>query len=329
MPAVSVVVPAFGVSQYIRETLESIFAQTFPSFEVLVVNDGSPDTPELEQTLQPYENRIVYLKQVNSGPSSARNLGIRNARGEYIAFLDGDDLWEPSFLASQLELLKSESFDLVYCDTTLTGLSPRAGQRLMQFHPSTGPCTVEALIEHRCAVFTSTVVARRSAITAVGGFDERFRRSEDFHLWARMAIAGSRIGYQTAVLGKRRLHPAGLSADDVKLLEGVVEVYTDLSRLPDLKESVQTLLTHRIEEVKGEIALKKGKRLLLEGDYQSALEQLTTAARFEKGWKLQLSVFVVRLSPRFACRASRLWQTFLQRKTSWLNLKPASRFSPQ
>src|ERR1700756_1773689 len=101
VPSVSVVIPAYNSARYIGETLDSVFRQTYRDFEVLVINDGSPDTEALEAVLRPYFERIVYLKQENRGPAAARNLGIRQARGEYIAFLDSDDCWLPEDLASQ------------------------------------------------------------------------------------------------------------------------------------------------------------------------------------------------------------------------------------
>src|SRR6201998_3148699 len=92
-PSVRVVIPAYNSARYIGETLDSVFGQTYRDFEVLVINDGSPDTEALEAGLRPYFERIVYLKQDNRGPAAARNLGIQQARGEYIAFLDSDDCW--------------------------------------------------------------------------------------------------------------------------------------------------------------------------------------------------------------------------------------------
>src|SRR5713226_4394344 len=90
-PLVSVIIPAFNSAQYISETLSSVFGQNFLDFEVIVINDGSQDSEELERVLQPYLNRITYLKQENRGPSSARNAGIYQARGQFIALLDADD----------------------------------------------------------------------------------------------------------------------------------------------------------------------------------------------------------------------------------------------
>src|ERR1700756_654142 len=89
---VSVIIAAYNVAPYIAETLNSVFAQNKAAFEVIVVNDGSPDTAELEEVLRPFRDGIVYLKQENRGLSGARNTGIRAATGDLIALLDGDDL---------------------------------------------------------------------------------------------------------------------------------------------------------------------------------------------------------------------------------------------
>ena len=95
-PLVSIVIPAYNVAPYIGETLESVFAQTFDDFEVIIVNDGSPDTDEFERAIQPYRERIVYLKQENRGASAARNTGLRAARVSLSCF-SASSLVIPSF----------------------------------------------------------------------------------------------------------------------------------------------------------------------------------------------------------------------------------------
>jgi glycosyltransferase involved in cell wall biosynthesis len=107
LPLVSVIIPAYKAAAYIHEALGSVFRQTYESFEVILINDGSPDTEEFERAIAPYLDRIVYIRQENRGPSAARNAGIRRARGEYLAFLDSDDVWYPTCLAAQVELALS------------------------------------------------------------------------------------------------------------------------------------------------------------------------------------------------------------------------------
>ena len=138
-PMVSVIMPVYNCALYIREALESIFAQTFSSFEVITINDGSSDTEQLERELQPYLDRIVYLEQENRGPSVARNLGIRHARGEFIAFLDSDDCWLPNYLSEQMKLFKErKAFGLLramtmmnFCRTTLKFFSGRLKRKIL------------------------------------------------------------------------------------------------------------------------------------------------------------------------------------------------------
>src|ERR1044071_9453875 len=101
-PLVSVIVPAYDVAEFIAEALDSVLAQTFDDYEIIVINDGSPDTKDLERALAPYLSRIVYIKQENRGVSAARNTGIKAARGSLIAFLDADDTWLPNYLEVQV-----------------------------------------------------------------------------------------------------------------------------------------------------------------------------------------------------------------------------------
>src|ERR1700682_3677216 len=99
-PRVSIIIPSYKTADLIAACLDSVFAQTFQDFEAIVVNDGSPDTPELEKVLAPYLDRVVYIKQPNKRAAGARNTAIAQARGEFLAFLDSDDSWYPDHLES-------------------------------------------------------------------------------------------------------------------------------------------------------------------------------------------------------------------------------------
>src|SRR6185369_5434439 len=101
-PLISVVIPAYNVSTYIGEALDSVFVQDLKDYEVIVVNDGSTDTPELEKVLEPFRNRIRYIHQDNRGISAARNAALRVARGKLIALLDADDVWYEEKLTEQI-----------------------------------------------------------------------------------------------------------------------------------------------------------------------------------------------------------------------------------
>ena len=220
-PAVSVVIPAFRVAPYIAETLDSVLAQTCQDFEILVVDDGSPDDEALRAAVAPYRDRIRYLEQPQGGPSKARNTAIAAARGEFLAFLDGDDLWAPEFLAAQLAtLVREPDVVLVWADSQPFGAGAD-GASLMAGAPPAGDCDLAALLTAGCVVITSTVVARRQAVIEAGGFDESLHRCEDFDLWLRLALRG-RLRYTRQVLGRRRLHPSSQSAAPAAMLRAQI-----------------------------------------------------------------------------------------------------------
>ena len=113
-PKISVVIPTYNCGALIPEALDSIFAQTFTDFEVIVVDDGSTDNTR--DVVSRYREDIRYIYQNNKGVSAARNAGIKEARGQYIAFLDADDLWLPEKLASQMRVMtQSDAIGIVAC----------------------------------------------------------------------------------------------------------------------------------------------------------------------------------------------------------------------
>ncbi len=219
-PKVSVVIPSYKTAGLIAGCLDSVFAQTYADFETIVVNDGSPDTPELEKVLQPYMSRIVYVKQENKRAAGARNNAIRRARGEFVAFLDSDDTWSPDHLASQMQMMGDDrSLDLVYSNALLVG-DPAREREFMEKCPSHGKATFGALIVERCQIPISTVVARRQALLDAGLFDEKLPRCDDYDLWVRCAFNGAKIGYSRRVQARLFIgRPGSLSQSSAKMAE--------------------------------------------------------------------------------------------------------------
>ena len=216
-PRVSVVIPAYNVAKFIGETLDSAIGQKFREHEIIVVNDGSPDTAALERVLHTRLEEIIYIKQRNLGAGPARNTAIEHARGEVIAFLDGDDVWLPDYLASQLVHLERHRLDMVYCDAFLFGMNSAYRRTFMETAPSTGEADFASILDLRCNVITSGTLARKQAIVDAGMFETERVRAHDFHLWLRMAKNGSKIGYQTKPLLKYRVHTDSLSGDSIDI----------------------------------------------------------------------------------------------------------------
>lgn len=307
-PLVSVIIPAFKVAPFIRETLDSVFAQQVNDLEVIVINDGSPDTEELEAAIADFRDRIIYLKQANLGAGAARNFGLRTARGRFVAFLDGDDIWLPNFLNDQFRLLESgEGFDLVYADASNFGDPAFEGTTSMATNPSDGDVTFEALITSRCSVLTSTVVVRRELVVKVGLFDESLRNSQDFDLWLRLLRdAKARITYQRKVLVRRRLYAGSLASDGLKSLKGEIAVLKKLSTRTDLSPQEVATIERTLELREAVAERTNAKRSLIAGDFTSAYESLHRANRVLNSWKLRFILLGLRLAPSMLQRASRL-----------------------
>jgi glycosyltransferase involved in cell wall biosynthesis len=194
-PAVSVVVPTFNRARLLPEALDSIFAQTCRPLEVLVVDDGSTD--DTESVLQPYVARhgVRVLRQSNGGPSAARNRGMEAARGEYVAFLDSDDLWLPVKLAVQIPALDARPEAVM------------SYSNFLEFDPDTGSVRTHyrrrevrsgdlyrTLVCKKLHCAPPTVVVRRTTALRIGGFDEMLRLSEDRDFHIRMAREGAVLG---------------------------------------------------------------------------------------------------------------------------------------
>jgi len=308
VPTVSIIVPAYNVAPFISETLDSVFSQTFKDFEVIVINDGSPDTRELESTLERYLDRITYLKQANRGAAAARNAGLAVARGEFVAFLDGDDLWFSNFLSEQMAFIRSDAgYDLVYADGINFGDPVYAGRRNMETNPSRGEVNFLSLLRADCNVITSTVVARRELIAQVGYFDEDFPNSQDFDLWLRLAKDGrARISYQRKVLVKRRIYQGSLASDPTKSFAGEIRVLNKMSDRTDLTPEERSAIATTLARRQAEVAVIEGKRSLAKEDFAAAAESFQFAYEQLGSWKLRFVLIWLRVAPTLLRRINKL-----------------------
>jgi glycosyltransferase involved in cell wall biosynthesis len=308
LPIVSVIIPAYNAAKYIGEAVNSVFEQTFTHHEVIVVNDGSPDTDELESVLKRYAAKLSYIKQENRGAAAARNTGLRAASGEFVAFLDADDKWLPNFLEKQIELLKRSKADIVYADALLTGESPLAGRTFMELEPSRGDVTPEKLLAVKVTVLTSTVLARKAPILESGLFDESLRRGQDFDLWFRLAKLGARFAYHVEVLAEHRVVESGLSGDTISQLERTLAVLEAIKDRAALTASEDAALQFNMKRTLRELALENGKEKLLDKDFAGALRSFTEAKKFRRSWKLILICLGLRIAPEM------LWRIYTRRK---------------
>ena len=299
LPLVSIIIPAYNVSAYIGEALRSVFIQDFKSYEVIVVNDGSTDTPQLEKVLEPYRQKIRYIQQENRGISAARNAALRAARGELIALLDADDIWCEGKLSGQLEFMRQGQFDMIYADALLIGDVPwPAGTTFMNRSPSDGPVTLNSLLDLKVTVVVSTVIMRKDLVEQVGGFDEEDRNiTEDFDLWLRLARAGARISYERKVVAEYRYRSDSISASRIKLHEAALRVLQKTRRGMTLSASEEEALDRTEQRLQSILMLERGKKLIVNGEVAEARALLAKARETNSSWKIPLALLALRTFP--------------------------------
>lgn len=297
-PKVSVIIPAFDIAAFVTETLASVFAQTYRDFEVVLVNDGSRDTPELEKALAPYFDRIVYAEQENLGASQARNAAICLSKGEYLAFLDGDDVWFPDFLRSQIGFLEENGFDMVYCDAELFGERFVEGQLYTKTSPSRGAVTTESLIGAECNVITSGTVLKKEWLARVDLFDTTLPQMQDFDLWYRLAKRGARLGYQSKVLVKYRVRANSLSGTNVERSYRNIRALGVIAEKYGLTAAEKNVWDQQLHVYEAEYELEQGKFSLTKGDYPAARAHIAQANKYFRKPKLFLLAALLNISPR-------------------------------
>jgi glycosyltransferase involved in cell wall biosynthesis len=181
---VSVIIPTYNSARFLTDAIDSVLAQTFKDFEVWVIDDGSTD--ETASLIRGYRPSVHYLRQENRGVAVARNRGIEQSRGKYVAFLDADDTWLPSKLERQLDALwNSSNCRACYsafsvADHNLRPLDVNRSKRQ-------GSALEDLLLRGNVVATPSTVVCERSLLEASGGFDPTMSQCADWNMWVRLA----------------------------------------------------------------------------------------------------------------------------------------------
>ncbi|HUY13306.1 MAG TPA: glycosyltransferase family A protein [Terriglobia bacterium] len=297
-PRVSVIVPAYNTAHLIAATLDSVFSQTFKEFEVIVVNDGAPDTPDLERVLASYRDRIRYIKQENQGVGAARNAGIRNASGEFLAFPDSDDLWLPDFLAGQLKFFEEHpGLDLVCADCIYFGDSDLAGKSWQALDPIQDPVTFEKILPTHGGAFASFVLMRRAAALKVGSFEEERPLLEDYHYWLRLLYGGGRMAYNPKILGRRRIHSGSLTYNHEVVIPQAVKALQKLEAILDPSSKEADLVRQQILAFQYRLYVDEGKRSLAAGDFKAALRSFEAAYAAAPSRKVRLTLVGLRWAP--------------------------------
>ncbi len=235
MPEVSVVIPAYNSVQYLVEAVESVLAQTWQDFEILVIDDGSTD--ETEQVMRRYQVPVRYIRQQNGGVAVARNRGIAESRGRYIAFLDADDTWLTHKLERQIEAIRQplrhracySAFTIV--DANLNPLGISRSQRV-------GTALEDLLTRGNVIGSICTVLCERSLFESVGGFDPALSQCADWDIWVRLA-AQTEFLYLDEPLVTYRQHETNMSRNAPLLEHDSLQVLNKGFAMPELSDELR------------------------------------------------------------------------------------------
>lgn len=294
IPQVSVVIPAFNAERHIEPCLVSVFDQGADlAMEVIVVDDGSMDGTVMRLRKFP---QLIFLQQSNAGPAAARNAGISRARGEFVAFLDADDLWPEGKLRKQIDMLMRHQ-DAVMCFGDCRQFEEANGWPRTLFETGgygeqawgAGPYLPEAyarLLQDNF-ITTGSVVVRRQVLDALCGFDQGLRLVEDLELWLRIARQHSIVWCNEVCLLRRR-HPENISRDPEAMSLAYLEVLKR-QQPSDLAQSVglnglfareyQDMANRALVSSRPKAALRWAWRSFVARPSLRALWQLTQGAK--------------------------------------------------
>ena len=285
MPQVSVIIPVYNGEKYIEEALESVFAQTFQDFEVIVINDGSTDGTE--QRLEKSRGRIIYITQPNMGQSASRRKGLAAANAPLIAFLDSDDLWLPKKLEQQVEFAQAHpEYGIVSTDVLSFNETGVVSPTLRKTYSISNGFVVEKLLFGNW-IPPSAAMVRRECFDMVRNFDlPPPEHGEDWLMWMQIA-AHYPVYFIDEVLVKKRVHAESVSSRDsersmehfFRNLEIMRDHIPQLGARPEL-----------IDECAFRICLKHGLADLQALDLQSARNNVRRAISHKpyslKAWAL-------------------------------------------
>jgi glycosyltransferase involved in cell wall biosynthesis len=221
MPKVDIIIPAYNAARYLPAAIESVIAQTFEDWRIVLVDDGSTD--DTAETVAPFIARLgpklKYIKQENRGLPAARNTAIRNSEAEFLALLDADDMWLPDRLAESLKSFEGRpqvglSYGLIsWMDANGVVVDTFAGNVAANAEGRIATHIYTRKVQLPCP----TMTFRRAAVDEVGMFDETMRATEDRDLWLRIALRYE-VAFVPKVIGLYRLSPGAMSTDPGRML---------------------------------------------------------------------------------------------------------------
>lgn len=226
MPLVSVIMPAYNAQVFIRESIESVLNQTYPHWELIVIDDCSQDaTPRIVNEYVHRDARVNLLRQSdNRGPAAARNIGLEEASGEYIALLDSDDVWLPDKLARQISFMQAIKADI---SCTAYRRMSADSQRIGKIIKAPEVITYHVLLKNTCIANLTTIVRRE----AIDGTRFKDIGHEDYAFWLELLRRGLVVAFLDADLARYRVVDGSVSSKKTRTLVWIWFIYRRIEKL--------------------------------------------------------------------------------------------------
>ena len=322
-PVVSVILPAYNVAQYLPACIESVLHQSYSSLELLAVDDGSSDeTAAIISRYAAADARVRGFRGPNRGVSHARNVALRHARGRFLALLDGDDLWDPTFLVEQLRVFRRDPDVAIVSGNARNLGGPLDGQPVRPWPAEPRQVTFLDMIEQVDAIFIMSVV-RREVYEKIGGFNESLFRSEDYEFWLRAAAAGFVITTNPRPLGmyRRRGGSATTNLDAMfDSIERVLAASREFRSRPRADEL--GAIDRQIERLRADRLLTLGKSALMRRDFAEARSRFSELYRRGGGAQFGAVATALGLAPGLVLRAYQLRLELLARRAARMHAPP-------
>lgn len=294
---VSVIMPAYNAGKHIAESIRSALAQTYGDWELIVVDDGSTDaTADIARGFAAADDRVKYIFQENGGQASARNAGLRIARGDLVAFLDADDLWSREKLELQVTRMSATGVDLVFSDGYIFSDDDPASEvdEFAIVPGRTAGAEMFKLLYAFNRIATLSVLVRKSSLEAVRMFDEerRYQNCEDYDLWLRLAKSGATFFGMPEKLVRYRRHTGATTHNASKLLKPMLAVIMKHANDASIEREVSR---KRVRGLYRDLI----SALIDEGHVVEARERMREFAGWDRGALItKLQRVLLRLSPR-------------------------------
>jgi len=308
-PLVTIVTPAYNSAGFIAETIASALAQTHGDFELIVVDDGSTDdTIDVVHRTAAGDPRVIVMSSPHGGPAAARNVALEAARGRYLALLDSDDVWMPSYLEEQIRLLEQTPDCAIVTANAINRGGVLDGRPIWPQTSGVRVMTMRDVILEQNAVCIMAVF-RRCVLDRIGLFDRAFTGNEDYEFWMRAANAGFGIVQNRRPLGCYRRRAGSVSDDEIRMLRGIIAVVEATARRSGAIDHEQPAVARQLGTLREALVVAQLRQSLSRRDGPAAALGLQALSELRGSTLLALAARVLKTCPDLFVRAYGLRQS--------------------